>query len=324
MRTFLIILLILSGKNLAKAQTLDKFSIDNGGASISSGGIELIYNLGEVNIAERLSPAAELSEGFVRSDDRILISARVFLQGPLLSPITPGLMNDDLRILGYLPTNSPFPGGSDIEPGVLNVSGNDAIVDWVYISIRDSNNLSLDIAGTPALLQRDGDVVATDGISAVVLTRPHKDYLVVIFHRNHLGVMSDSSINLSEVPAQIDFTSNSFPTYGSNAQVQMPSGDMALWAGDTNFSRSIRFSGANNDTNVIKDFILADPANGFNSVTFSSMGYLNTDLNLDGIARFSGAGNDSNLIKDNVLTHPGNGFNNVTYIINSTVPSNNN
>ena len=324
MRTLIIFSILCGFHGALIAQTIEKSSIDSGGLATTSGGIEIQYTLGEVMIGELSTPELSISEGFIGASPRIQLEVKVFLQGPLLSPITPGLMNDDLRVLGYLPTTSPFPGGSDIDPAILNVSGNDAIVDWVYISIRDSNDLSLDVGGTPALLQRDGDVVATDGVSAIVLSRPQKDYHVVIVHRNHLGVMTASGINLSEVPAQIDFTSNSFPTYGSNAQIQMPSGDMALWSGDTNFSRSIRFSGANNDTNVIKDFILADPANGFNSVTFSSMGYLNTDLNLDGISRFSGAGNDSNILKDNVLSHPENGFNNVTYIINSTVPSNNN
>ncbi|MBT8270574.1 MAG: hemagglutinin protein, partial [Bacteroidia bacterium] len=149
-------------------------------------------------------------------------------------------------------------------------------------------------------------------------------YYLAVQHRNHLGVMNAIPAQLSESGATVlDFTQLGFNTFGSNSRVQLPSGNMALWAGDANTNKSIRFSGSNNDTNVVKDYILADPVNFFNSATFSSTGYLDIDINMDGIGRFSGAGNDSNLIKDNVLAHPGNGFNNVTFIIPATVPDSN-
>ncbi len=112
-------------------------------------------------------------------------------------------------------------------------------------------------------------------------------------------------------------------TMNSNAQATLNSGDTALWAGDANTSSTITFSGANNDANMIKDYILTDPLNILSFITFSSTGYLFEDINLDGIGRFSGTSNDSNIVKDNVLNHPNNILNFPTYTISTTVPPSN-
>ena len=37
---------------LTQAQTIEKFSIDNGGASVTNGNITLLYTIGEVNVQE--------------------------------------------------------------------------------------------------------------------------------------------------------------------------------------------------------------------------------------------------------------------------------
>ena len=37
--------------NLCQAQTIEKFSIDSGGDSASNGNIEVLYTIGEVNVA---------------------------------------------------------------------------------------------------------------------------------------------------------------------------------------------------------------------------------------------------------------------------------
>ena len=136
------------------------------------------------------------------------------------------------------------------------------------------------------------------------MNAPPKDHYVVVKHRNHLGAMSELPILLNEnTTTNVDFTDNTFNTFGSNAQALLGSGDTALWTGDTNTSNTILFSGTNNDANAIKDYILGDTSNFLNLITFSSTGYLLEDVDLDGIARFSGSFNDSNLIKDNVLNH---------------------
>lgn len=260
------------------------------------------------------------------------VRPKVMLQGAILNPNVgeDNLMRDDLRVLGYLPSNSPYPDGASITGDPFSVSGPNAIIDWVWVELRNAGDNSVIESSQSALLQRDGDVVGLDGVSALCFknndfnnTALSGNYFVAIKHRNHLAVMTAApiSIGLSFSEVILDFTDAHTATFGTNAQTAfgMPIGILGLWSGNTNSGNEIKFSGANNDSNTIKDFILADPANGFNSVTFSSSGYLNSDLNLDGIIKFSGSGNDSNIIKDNVLSHPANGFNSPTFTIVSNI-----
>ena len=326
-----VLILALFFCHLCLPQTIEKFSIDSGGDSALNGNIEVLYTLGEVNVQELNVGDISVSEGFISTSFKISIDAKVFLQGPLLDPATPGLMNDDLRVLSYIPTTSPYVDAAVAAGTVFDLGGTsgtglaqDDIVDWVWVEVRWANDNSKVTRGRSALLQRDGDIVDIDGVSVVTLNAAPTYYYIVVKHRNHLAAMSSATLVLSEDSAAVvDFKDNGFTTFGSNARVQLGSGDMALWTGDTNNVGQVRFSGANNSTNVIKDHILADPGNGFNSVTFSSTGYLDIDVNLNGSGRFSGAGNDSNIIKDNVLAHPGNGFNSPTYTISVTVPPEN-
>mgnify|MGYP003639809058 CR=1 FL=1 len=52
----------------AQAQTIEKFSIDSGGNSTSSGNIIVLYTIGEVNVQELNTGNILLSEGFISSD----------------------------------------------------------------------------------------------------------------------------------------------------------------------------------------------------------------------------------------------------------------
>ncbi|PWI29541.1 hemagglutinin protein, partial [Flavobacteriaceae bacterium LYZ1037] len=89
-------------------QTIEKFSIDSGGASATAGGIEILYTIGEVNVQELSAGNIQVSEGFINGSMKIKIDPKVFLQGPLLNPVNAGLMNDNLRSSNYIPTTSPY------------------------------------------------------------------------------------------------------------------------------------------------------------------------------------------------------------------------
>lgn len=262
---------------------------------------------------------------------RIKLAINVILQGAIFNPNSGenNLMRDDLRVSNYLPTTSPYGDGISCQPEVFITGGsdgngtiNDDIVDWVFVELRNNSNTNILESSKSALLQRDGDVVDIDGISDLVIPFTPGDYYVAIRHRNHLGVMTADVASLSQETRDANFISSNFNTYGSNSRVSLGNGKMALWAGDVNSDRSLKFSGSNNDTNAIKDFILADPLNVLNFITFSSSGYLNSDINLNGTARFSGAPNDSNPIKDNILIHPENVLGLSTFIITEQLPNN--
>ncbi|WP_397362561.1 hemagglutinin protein [Olleya sp. R77988] len=325
---FLLTLFCLASS--AYSQSIEKFSIDSGGAVSNTPDIELIYTIGEVNVAERSTSTIQLSEGFLTRFIRIKINPKVFLQGAIINPETTGLMNDDLRETSLLPTTSPFEDAALVGASVFNTGGSsgvglaeDDILDWIWLEFRDELDTGNKIMGRSALLQRDGDVVALDGVSTLSIAIAEKNYYVVLKHRNHLGVMSQNPISLTKTTTAINFTETTTPTFGTNAQVVLDNGNLALWAGDVNDNGQIRFSGSDNDANIIKDDVLNDPANGFSSVTHTVVGYNYMDVDLDGNGQFSGSDNDSNIIKDNVLQHPDNGFNSPTFTISTTIPDEN-
>ena len=70
------------------------------------------------------------------------------------------------------------------------------------------------ISSRSALLQRDGDVVALDGISPLPMDAVDGNYFVTINHRNHLGIMSATSITLTSAPAKVDLSSGIASVFG--------------------------------------------------------------------------------------------------------------
>ncbi len=79
-------------------------------------------------------------------------------------------MDDSLRVLGLLPLAEPYTtlgysyadagvNGASIPASMFNITGNDAIVDWVWIEIRDTDGIAV-LEAKSAFVQRDGDVVA--------------------------------------------------------------------------------------------------------------------------------------------------------------------
>ena len=226
------------------------------------------------------------------------------------------LMRDDLRVLGYLPTTSPYIDGLTCNPSVFNTGGtsgsgviDDDIVDWVWIELRDSNDNTSIIDSKSALLQRDGDIVDIDGLSSLSFSVESENYYVVVNHRNHLGIMTATSIMLNESTTIVDFTDGSINTFGSNAQTTYgkPVNVLGMWAGDTNNNGQVRYLGPGNDTNTLKDTVLGDTGNTTNSNFYPFMGYHNADINMNGQIRYLGPGNDTNILKDIILSHPSNG-----------------
>ncbi|MCB0437585.1 MAG: T9SS type A sorting domain-containing protein [Mangrovimonas sp.] len=66
MKTKLIYLIMCVGV-CAQAQTIEKFSIDSGGSSTSTGSIQILYTLGEVSVQEYSLGNLQVSEGFINS-----------------------------------------------------------------------------------------------------------------------------------------------------------------------------------------------------------------------------------------------------------------
>ncbi|WP_298418254.1 choice-of-anchor Q domain-containing protein [uncultured Kordia sp.] len=249
---------------------------------------------------------------------------RVFLQGALLG-VSGTIMNDNLRDGNDLPTTTPYTDGATCDAAVFTITGNDAIVDWIWVELRDATTNTTILDAQSALIQRDGDIVGVDGTSSLVFTQSAGNYYVAIKHRNHLGIMTNNTINLNGTATVVDFTdANNQITFGSNSQTTfgMPSGIIAMWAGNVNGDDIVQYSGTTPDTPSILSIVLNDSGNFLNFPTYLLEGYDIHDINMDGNTQYTGTTPDTPFILQNVLAHPGNFLNFSTYQIQEQLPEN--
>ncbi|HRH68165.1 MAG TPA: hypothetical protein PLB89_01530 [Flavobacteriales bacterium] len=225
------------------------------------------------------------------------VAAKVFLDGPYDQQA--GLMAGSLNQQGLIPASEPFTalnyphvaggGGETVGADVLAVQGADAIVDWVLLELRDATDPGQILATRCALVQRDGDVVDTDGTSPVSFPLSEGEYHLAIKHRNHLGAMTGTSVTLSSTPDVIDLTDPMLAVHGMDARKDR-NGVMALWSGDVNFDGVLKYTGNGNDRDVILQTI------GGTVPTATLNGYLQGDANMDGVVKYTGTNNDRDVI----------------------------
>jgi hypothetical protein len=256
----------------------------------------------------------------------VKLNVKLFLQGAYDS--NTGLMRDDLRSRGFLPTAQPYSamtrtsyhvGTETTTAAVLAATGSNAIVDWVLLELRTGSGVATRVATRAALVQRDGDVVDVDGVSPVTFNnRAAAAYYVVATHRNHLGVMSEAPVSLSATANICDFTAayDGFGTYAQKAIGNLN----ALWAGNANHvtttHRNLIFSGANNDPDGVKNDVLNPSINPSFNNSYVPTGYKLGDTNLDGDVKYQGPANDvDDLIFFNVIPFPLNTAKSPLYIM---------
>lgn len=231
----------------------------------------------------------------------LTVSPRVYLDGPYNSGT--GLMSDALRLAGLVPIQEPYTalgyghsgggGGESTTAAVLATTGPNAPVDWVVVELRDPGDPTLVLASRSALLQRDGDVVDTNGVSPVRFPLSAGWYHVAVRHRNHLGAMTEGAVALSIPAASVDFTSAATPVYGTDAR-RSNSGAfpaMTLWAGDVTRNKEAKYTGVGND----RDMILLSVGSATPNATASGL-YSAADVNMDGLVRYTGTANDRDRI----------------------------
>lgn len=251
------------------------------------------------------------------------LNVKVLLQGALFGS-SGGLMRDNLRQLGLIPLSQPY--SSSLNARFTHVNGGgtetttqqildagagtaDAIVDWVFIEIRDVANSSNIIKTLSALLQRDGDVVAADG-NPIVLDLP-AEFFVAVKHRNHFGALSLQSATVTGAEATVDFTiledDDLFVLSNTPGALAMTTvnGSRALYSGNANYDIRIKYDGAANDRQVVASQVLSDSGNTSQILNYANTtGYFSGDVNMDGRVLYDGANNDRQLILNIVITYP--------------------
>ena len=214
--------------------------------------------------------------------NRLVAGLKVFLEGPFSN----GLMGDELRTFSLIPTTEPYTalsgfthfgrgGGETVDPSVFTITGSNAIVDWVFLELRNGSASSNILDTRSALIQRDGDIVNTDGTSPLAfLGMADDDYYVAIRHRNHLGVRSATTLTLPLATPPHDFSTElsqvwADPLNTSNPSMQDLDGtSYGLFQADVNSSGTIN----------VADLFLTRVQSTPNQNTV----YLGTDVNLNG------------------------------------------
>ncbi len=248
----------------------------------------------------------------------VLVSAKAFLGGAYVSAI--GMMRDELRTKNLIPTTQPYGltpyisgfthvgGGSETtSSAVLTVSGNDAIVDWVFVSLRSATNPATVVATQSALIQRDGDIVsASDGVSPLTFNAMPGYYFVAVDHRNHLGILTADSFALGAITTPINLTNGSAALH-VNATNNNPS----PLTGATKNVGGVRvmYPGNCNINNVVlaKQVSYGPASTTDRSALFTATGgtatinaYTIFDVDLNGFARYNGLNPDRTIISTTV------------------------
>jgi len=231
----------------------------------------------------------------------LLVTPKIFLQGNYVSGT--GLMTDALRTLNLIPTTEPYSGATGFTHsgsgggetttsaivGSTATAGANAIVDWVFVQLYNSAGTLVN--SRSALLQRDGDIVETDGISPLNMAgNAAGNYYISVRHRNHLGVKSNALFALAKTTASpYDFTNalnNAFlgSVTTNAAMATVGTNIFGMWAGNANDDIAVKMSGltvANNDYLKLLNTL------GSSTAIISSV-YSKQDLNMDGKVNMAG------------------------------------
>jgi hypothetical protein len=184
-----------------------------------------------------------------------------------------GPMRTVLRDLGYLPTTPPYTGAPWNYAGTESfVTAPQDIVDWVLVELRSGDPASppMNVVSRAAgLLHSGGLITTTDGETPLSFnSTPDGDYYVVVFHRNHVSVMSAVPAALSSGALSLDFTTAMDRAYGGNPMAALTGGTaFGMWAGDASSDGIVTAP----DFNI---FLTATAA--------GADGYQMADFNLDG------------------------------------------
>ncbi|MCD4734768.1 MAG: hypothetical protein K8R53_01870, partial [Bacteroidales bacterium] len=147
------------------------------------------------------------------------VDLTVYLEGPFYGMD----MNTALNTNGYIPITQPFnvPPWNYMGPEQADPIPNVDVVDWVLVELRETTggpetaNPTTIIAQQAGLILKDGKVVNTDGAGMLNFIGTINDNLfAVVWHRNHLGVMSNIPLVAVAGVYAFDYTTGENQVYG--------------------------------------------------------------------------------------------------------------
>jgi len=205
-------------------------------------------------------------------EEGIRLNLKVFIEGPFNGTN----LNPDLN--GILPLSQPYSDSPWNYTGAENVASipDTNIIDWILVELRDTTQAEYAssetmIAQQAAFLLKDGSVVGLDGFSNLhpeISGSIIYQLFVVIWHRNHLGIMTANPLTELEGIYTYDFTTGNNQAFGTDAQKDLYNGVYGMIGGDANADGMI------------------NPGDGTEVWYFEAgeTGYLGSDVNMDGQA----------------------------------------
>ena len=147
-------------------------------------------------------------------------------------------------------------------------------IDWILIELRDATIAANATSGTmvaqyPAFVMDDGTVVSLNGTHALNINHIFiNNMYVVVWHRNHLGIMNPTGLNpIFGTTETYDFSTGSSQVYGgATGYTELKTGIWGMVSGDSNGDQVV------NDTDKTAAW----------DTEAGEAGYKGYDLNLDG------------------------------------------
>lgn len=205
-----------------------------------------------------------------QSANPVYVRGKVFLQGAYVEPEMTTTLNDNGQLPLLQPFNSPpwnYSGNEEVD----SIPGED-IVDWVLLELRDAPDASSATGQTvidrkAIFLQNNGSFRDLNGLPLVQMDADIQDSLfLVVYHRNHLGVMSSGPLPDFFGIYNYDFTTGAGQAYGgANAHVELLPNVWGMIAADGDADGQID----NSDKNTIW------------TIQAGGSGYLEGDFNMD-------------------------------------------
>lgn len=201
---------------------------------------QIMYNLWDQN---GKSPP-EIMNNATWSGEPVPISTNVDLKVFLEGPFTGSEMHTQLNDNNSIPLLQPFNtspwnyNGGEIVPGIPSPD----IVDWILLELRETTGDASSATGSTMVeqqavfLKNNGNIVATDGISLPEFSASITENLfIVVWHRNHLGVMSAFPVTRIGENFTYDFSSDESQVYGGIlGHKEIASGIWGMTAADAN------------------------------------------------------------------------------------------
>jgi hypothetical protein len=226
MKTFTIFLSVVLLPFFLMAQSVSPQVVTSSGDFYQGTNASLSWTLGEIATETYSNGSTILTQGFQQpvsvSITGINLDLLVYLEGPYSSTE----MSTGLNSGGELPLSQPYNTSPWNYSGSESVASipNSNIVDWVLVELRDATsaagaNSASVIDKKAGFLLKDGSVVGLDGVSDMQFpsaTLTH-DLYIVVWHRNHLGVLAANAATRTGNNFSYDFSTALTQVYNGGA-----------------------------------------------------------------------------------------------------------